>query len=278
MSPTSTAPASQQPDPPKDPPATTLPENIDALLRVGRYLLGYGRHLLDTIRQRATAPNFAAIAANFGTASLPAITARLNRGILRCIALERVLLARAAAGRDIAFTPRDTWQTLQPGPDPADAPAPARPAPAAPLQATDPLPQRPRAARACRPAFRDDPALYMPTVEELERQIRRLPIGRVFLAIALDLAVVPAFCHPELWNALFDIMNWFGGGQAVSQLMREKSRRRAAFEKEQDRNPKATWDWLNLSRDAPRQILGFFIGEPPVNPLDPAAAIATGPP
>ena len=60
--------------------------------------------------------------------------------------------------------------------------------------------------------------------------------------------------------------------------MREKARRREAFANEQDRNPKANWDWLNLTRDALRQVLGFFIGEPPVNPLDPAAAIATAPP
>jgi hypothetical protein len=33
-----------------------------------------------------------------------------------------------------------------------------------------------------------------------------------------------------------------------------------------------------LNLDALRQVLGFFIGEPPVNPFDPAAAIATGPP
>jgi hypothetical protein len=35
---------------------------------------------------------------------------------------------------------------------------------------------------------------------------------------------------------------------------------------------------LRLKRDEIRQALGFFIGEPPVNPLDPTAAPATGPP
>lgn len=271
-----------QPDPPKDPPATTLPANIEGLLQVGRILLGYGRHLVDTIRQRAAAPSFSAIAANFGTANVTTILAHLNRGILRCLALERVLLARAATGRDVPFIERrSTWTTLLPEPDPADAPEPEPPAPAAPAaqpQAAEPLPRRKAVSRTSRPAFWDDPELHMPTLEELERQIRRQPIGRVFLAIALDLAVVPGLCHPGLWSALFDIMNWFGGGNAVDQLMREKSRRRQAFEKEQDHNPKATWDWLNMSRDAVRQVLGFFIGEPPINPLDPAAAIATAPP
>jgi hypothetical protein len=67
-------------------------------------------------------------------------------------------------------------------------------------------------------------------------------------------------------------------GGSVATLMRQKSQRREAFVKQQDRNPDANWDWLNLTRDAARRVLGFFIGEPPVNPLDPAAAIPTGPP
>ncbi len=268
---TPTAVVATPSDPPKDPPTTPLPENIDALLHVTRILIGYGRHLVDTIRQRATAPGFAAIAANFGTANVTTILAHLNRGILRCLALERVLLARAAAGQDIPFTPRRTWQTLEPEPDPADTPT-AQP------QTPEPLPARTRAPRASRPAFWDDPELHRPTREELERQIRRRPMGRVFLAIALDLAVVPGLCHPGLWNTLFDIMNWFGGGHAIDGLMREKTRRRDAFAREQDRLHDPNWDWLNMPRDALRHVLGFFIGEPPINPLDPAAAIATAPP
>jgi len=273
-----TAQTDTPPDPAQDPPATTLPENIDALLHVARILLTYGRHLLDTIRQRAAAPNFNAIAANFGTANLTTILAHLNRGILRCIALERVLLARAAAGEAIPFTPRHTWQTLEPQPDPAVAAEPAPPAPDAQPQAAEPLLTRKHAHRASRPAFWDNPELHMPTVEDLERQIRRLPMGRVFLAIALDLGVVPAICHPALWNALSDIMILFSGGNAVAKLMQEKTRRREAFDKEQDRVRDSNWDWVRMTREALRQVLGFFVGEPPVNPLDPAAAIATAPP
>jgi hypothetical protein len=33
-----------------------------------------------------------------------------------------------------------------------------------------------------------------------------------------------------------------------------------------------------MGRAALREVLGFVIGEPPVNPLDYAAAIATAPP
>jgi hypothetical protein len=259
------------PDPPKDPTAAILPGNIGGLLHVVHILLGYGRHLIDTVRRRSATPNFNALAACFGTANLSTIIAHLNRGILKCLALERILLARAATGRDIDYVERSS-PTMQELLDRMDAP----PEPAA---AARPFPaERKRAPRPSRPAGWNDPELYMPTLEELERQMRRRPIGRIILDISLDLAVVPTLCHPAFWNALFDIMNWFGGGHAVSELMTEKTRRREAFAKEQDRVRGANWDWVNIPRDALRNVLGFFIGEPPVNPLDPAAAIATAPP
>jgi hypothetical protein len=68
-------------------------------------------------------------------------------------------------------------------------------------------------------------------------------------------------------------MHWFGG--SVAALMREKSRRQQAFTQEQDRKPGGNWDWLHMKREAIRQVLGFFIGEPPI---EPDVAIATGPP
>jgi len=253
-------PSASPPDPPQDQCASAIPNNIAVILHAARILLDYGRHLIDTVRHRAAAPDFGAIAACFGTANLVTILAHLNRGILRATALERVLLARAATGRDIEFVERRT-----PAPQPEAAPAEAQP-----------FPTRKRAPRLSRPAGWDDPELFMPTLQELERQVRRRPIGRTIQEICLDLAVVPGFCHSQFWNELFDIMNYFGG--SVGRLMHQKGRRREAFAHEQDRKPDANWDWLNMTRDALRQVLGFFIGEPPVNPLDPAAAIATAPP
>ena len=118
----------------------------------------------------------------------------------------------------------------------------------------------------------------MPTPEELDRQVRRRPIGLTVFDICLDLAVVPGYCYPAFWNELFDIMNYFSGIASIARLMREKSRRRAAFDKEQDNKRGSNWDWVRMSPDAIRQAVGFFVGEPPVNPLDPAAALATAPP
>ena len=243
--------------------ANPAPDNITVLLHAVGVLLTYGRHLIDTLRHRAAAPSFNAIAASFGTGNLTTILAHLNRGILRAQALEHVLRARAASGRDIAFVERRTCA-------PQELPAQA--------EATiEPLPTSKRAPpRHSRPAGWNDPVLFMPTLEELERQARRSPVGRTVLKICLDLAVVPGFCHSAFWNELFEIITCFGSN--VGKIMQEKSRRWRAFDKEQDRNPDANWDWINLTREAARQVLGFFIGEPPVNPLDPAAAIATAPP
>jgi hypothetical protein len=254
------------PDPAQDHPAATAPTHIEILLHAVGILLTYGQHLIDTVRQRAAAPNFSAIAACFGTDNLATILAHLNRGILRATALERVLLARAAAGKDIDIVMRRTR-----APETESAPTGVQPA-----QVTEYLPARKHAPRPSRPAGWNDPELFMPTLEDLERQVRRRPVGRTIFDICLDLAVVPGFCHSGFWNELFEVMTCFGG--SIDKLMREKIRRRKAFSDQQDRNPKATWDWVNMSRQALRQVLGFFIGEPPVNPLDPAAAIATGPP
>src|SRR5579863_6605010 len=117
-----TSSVTSPPDPAQDHPATPLPNNISVLLHAVGILLTYGRHLIETVRHRAAAPNFSAIAANFGTGNLSTIIAHLNRGLLRAAALERVLLARAATGRDIDFVER---RARTPEPQPA-APLPTR--------------------------------------------------------------------------------------------------------------------------------------------------------
>ncbi len=116
----------------------------------------------------------------------------------------------------------------------------------------------------------------MPTLEDLER---RRAIGRTFVDICQDLGVVPGFCTGAFWNQVFDIIQCLGG--SVAALMKEKTRRGEAFAHQPDRNWKSTWDWRDLGRDAIRQVLGFFIGEPPVDPFTPSPEprpAATGPP
>ena len=264
--PTTSGPASP-PDPPPDRPGNTVPGRIAFVLHALGIMLGFGRHLLATVRHRAAAPTFTIIAACFGTSKLSTILAHLNRGILRATALERVLLARAATGRDINFVERRRTRADQPPPTPADAPS------AAPKRKRRPPP----------PPGENDPERHMPTLEELEREVRRRTIGRTIAEICLDLAVVPVFCTSAFWNDLFNLMHYYGG-RGVVTLMEEKHRREQAVIQEQDKKIDSTRDWLQLKPDAIRQILGFFIGEEPVDPFAKSAtpgapaAMATGPP
>jgi hypothetical protein len=261
-------------EPQPDRPGRTIPARIAALLHTVRILLGYGRRLAETAERRSASPDFNAVAACFGTSRLYAIIAHLQRGILRATALERVLLARAARGRDIQFVaPRES--ATAPPAAPADPPASVQPAeaPAA----------RKATARPSRPAGWHDPELFMPTLEELEAQVRRRPLGRTLVDICLDLAVVPGFCTGPFWNELFDSIRLHGG--SIGTLMQEKLRRQEAFCQEQDRKPGSNWDWQEMGREALRRVLGCFIGEaaddlfdPGSEPCAPAAAMATGPP
>jgi hypothetical protein len=249
----------------------TMPVRIAALLHTVGIMLGFGRHLAETARHRSASADFNPIAACFGTGRLYAILAHLQRGILRATALQNVLLARAARGRDIRFVePREQA-----------AAAPAEP-PAAEQTAEAQVGRKP-VPRPSRPAGWNDPELFMPTLEELEAQVRRRPLGRTLVEICLDLAVVPGFCAGPFWSALFDSIRLYGGNVGI--LMQEKTRREKAFSKEQDRTPGSDWDWVRMGRDALRRVLGFFIGEGADDTVDPAAelsaavaAVATGPP
>jgi hypothetical protein len=241
-----------------------MPERIATLLHVISVLLRHGRHLAETLKDRAAAPGFTCIAACFGTASLPVILAHLHRGILRAVALERVLLARAASGRDLnSVAPRIRTTTRPPAS--ADQ-SPESKAASPPPQI--PVPRPTRSLLGC-----DHPAdFHTPTLEQLEAQVRRRLIGRTIVDICLDLAVVPGFCTGAFWNELFDLTRCYGG--SIASMVQERWRREQAFHREQDTHPTHERLWLDQRREAIRLTLGFFIGEEPVAP----AALATGPP
>ena len=272
-----TSPCPASPDDPhsdrpgKIVPARTMPARIAALLHTVRIMLGFGRNLAETAKQRSASHDFNAIAACFGTGRLFAIMAHLQRGILRATALENVLLARAARGRDIGLG----------APRKLAAAAPAVPADP-PVEQSVEAPVVRKEPRPTRPVGWNDPELFMPTLEEMEAQARRRPYGRTLVAICLDLAVAPGFCTGPFWNVLFDSIRLRGGSIAV--LMVEKCRREEAFAKEQDRKIGSNWDWQELTKDAMRLVLGRFIGEAADDALDPlpelrglAAAMRTCP-
>ena len=299
MNPDAPDPAGEptQTDPPKDRCGRTLPERIAGVLRAVRTLLGYGRHMVETVKHRAEAPNFPGVAICFGTSRVAFITAHLQRGILRAMALQHVLLARAERGRDIEIVER-RGRTPEPPPAPAVPAADAagdaqadpsgdpRAEPAADHAEQSPAAQQAAArkpARVSRPAGWDDPELFMPTLQELIAQVRRRPIGRSIVDICLDLAVMPGICAGPFWNDLHMLIHFLGGN--LPTLIQERMRRERAFEQEQDRRPTTTWKWWNLTREETRAVLGFFVGEEPVDPFRPSPlpgalipAVATGPP
>ena len=231
-----------------------MPEGIADVLIIVRILLGYGFHLAKTLEHRAVARGFATVAQFFGTARVAAIRWRLARGLLRAMALERVLLARAARGRDLV--------RLQPR---QYAP---RPAPAVPANAMA-EPERPMPAPVRRPdpdeAFDPD---TLPTIEQLQAEIRRRPIGRALADICSDLGVSPSLCDGNLWFAITCALMWYRGN--LPRLMKEFRRREVHFcNTEADRNP--ALGWPEPTRDGIRRVLGFFIGEAPVVPFPLAA-------
>ena len=234
-----------------------VPEGIAAVLVLVRILLEYGRHLAETLEHRAAARSFSVIAQYFGTARVPTILARLARGILRATALERVLLARAARGRDlVVFEPR--WRGER-----------ATPQPAAEQQ-----PPKPRPARPELPEF--------PTLEQLEADIRRRPIGHAMADICRDLGISPSLCNGRFWTALYCAIAWYRGNFA--KYYKEIRSREADFAAALDRDRTLAFDWPERTGDGIRRVLGFFIGEEPVNPFPPPVppglpqAVATGPP
>ena len=258
---------SPPPDPPQDRPRKPVPQNIADVLTILQILLVYGRHLAATLEYRAAARGFSVIAQFFGTARLPVILARLSRGILRVMALQRVLLARAARGRDLVFLERRTYAAREPQP----------PLPHPPAAGAEPRPPRPAPLR--RPATDEppDPA-NLPTLEQLEAEIRRRPIGQTIADICRDLAISPSLCERTFWIALFETITWYRGN--LPKLILDFRRREVAFVPEWDRDPN-----LGLpekSGDGIRRMLGFFIGEPPVTPFwvpaPPGLGAATGPP
>ncbi|HTW71311.1 MAG TPA: hypothetical protein VME47_15600, partial [Acetobacteraceae bacterium] len=83
-----------------------------------------------------------------------------------------------------------------------------------------------------------------------------------------DLGIAPALCQAAFWNELFMTMMQYDGSPAIYDLRRW--RREQQFEQEQERSPTLDLTWPPIRPGGGRshivQVLGFFIGEPPVEP------------
>jgi hypothetical protein len=227
-----TAPQSASTEPPASPQgsrsSTVMPTCIAAILNVVRTLLGYGKHLDRILPDQTTHSGFPAIAIGFGTHDLRRILAHVQRGILRAMMLQQYLLARAAQGRDI---------------EPTERPVPAEQADIEGLE----MKLRPPSQSRAKPKkiHSDDPLNFsMPTLQELESQVRRRSIGRTIAEICMDLGVTPSSSEGAFWNEFFLILTEFGGKFADFSEVRE--RRKTSFQKERDkRQNTGNFDWCD---------------------------------
>ena len=262
-----TAGLSPPPDPPKDRRGEAVPEGIAAVLTVLRILLAYGNHLLATLELRAFQRSFATIAQCFGTARLPVIIARLTRGIRRAMALQRVLLARAASGNDLVPEPPASYR---PSRERSSAAANGRP-----RNTSDP---------AVRPDPEEQPDLdTIPTIAQLEAEIRDQSVGQVIADICRDLGVSPFRCEQRFAAALHDAITRYGGNHLdlCGDMLNRKIDLLAELERIRD--PDLDWP-KNDDPDTVRRVVGFFVGEEPVCPFPAAVspgsveAVAAAPP
>jgi hypothetical protein len=179
------------------------PSRSGLLLCLVRKLIGYGRELATTIRQR-TAINPDHTRDRFGTTDLALIIRSIARGLHLANALEARVLQRAAfldkAPRPRGTRPRTTPR-LTPPAEPADAP----------------LARVPEV----------DPGISLPTPESiaagyatgldpwhatgLDPVVRRRPIGAVLADICRDFGILPS--HP-LWREVQRAIIQHGGSFA----------------------------------------------------------------
>ena len=241
-----------------------VPVMVARILDLVQYFMVYGRHLADTLERRAQHRNFCCIAQFFGTANLAVIAARITRGLLRCQALEQVLLARAKRGRELVHH------------NPLEAKP--RPVKTAVVQPKEKLTRFYYLGRPD-PNAPPDPD-NMPTLEELVREVRRLPIGRTISEICRDLAISPSLCNDAMWDTVFEAIWWYRG--KLAHLILELRRREVTYADEADRD--RNLGWPEDDNEVMHQSLGFWIGEMPVMPpllqaeSGSVAAEATGPP
>ncbi|HUB12285.1 MAG TPA: hypothetical protein VMB34_10030 [Acetobacteraceae bacterium] len=297
-----------RPGPGTDRHSAAMPARIAEVLPVVQILADYGRHLLDTMEHRALWRGFATIAQFFGTAAVPVMLAHIQRGIMRAVALERVLRARAARGRDLVPRPPPgyCWRTVS-GEDPPEEPSEQAAAPMAGAQpassTADAGPAAAEFASAASAAASADAASAasaaassaasaaassppatpvaptrqprrpgipdalltldnLPSMARLMIEVRHRPIGRTLVEICRDLGVAPILCTGPFWDRLLAAIQFYRG--SLGNVMLEMLRREKRFAKEQWQHPNAGLPAETL--DGVRRVLGFLIGERPVDP------------
>jgi hypothetical protein len=256
------------PDPAKDQAGKPVPERIAAALSIVAVLAEYGRHLAETVEHRAIWRSFATIAQFFGTAALPVTLAHIQRGIMRALALQHMLLRRAARGRDLRILARRKCASraateAAPPADPAAAEAPAPQQPEAP-------PEEQPAARPARRTGPEEPLTLetLPSMAQVEAEVRRRPVGQTIVDICRDLGISPSLCEGTFWDHVFMAIHCYRG--SFNNIVLVLNKRAKLFDKEHWKHPNLAL--AEETREGIRRVLGFLTGEKPVDPFRPMPA------
>ena len=150
----------------------------------------------------------------------------------------------------------------------------------------EPQPSRPAPIRRRNRDEAPDPA-NLPTLAQLQAEIRRWGIGQAIADICRDLGVSFCLCDWRFAVPLGNVITWYGADQG--RLVLDFHRREAALDPELDGTPPLRLP--EQTREATRRMLGFLIGDrwpvrpswvpaPPRVPTPPAlcAPAATRPP
>ena len=100
---------------------------------------------------------------------------------------------------------------------------------------------------------------------QVEAEARRRPVGQSIVAICGDFGISPSLCEGAFWNRVFMAIHHYRG--RVSNVVLEMQRREKQFDKDHWKHPDLPLP--EQTRAGIRRVLGFRIGEPPVDPFRP---------
>jgi len=109
----------------------------------------------------------------------------------------------------------------------------------------------------------DDPLHFrMPTLKELECQVRRRSVICTIADICLNLGIAPGICDGGFWNEIYQTLLHFAGNS--EDIFSAQTNRRKSFGKEREKRP-GSWalDRRDRPEDAICQLLRFVRGESP---------------
>ena len=178
---------------------------LNALVCLVFNLVEHGRDLAFTFRDHVREPGFGLTGRLFGTTDIYVIGTCMRRGVMRSVALYKVLWERSDRDPRVRFPPLRRDRTP---PNQGDATA----KPKTPVKDTRPK------------WWQTRDLAYLPTEAEVADEARRRPAGAIVADICLDFGMTPENAG-ALWDQLLAPIARFGG--SLKRFTAEVDRRNA---------------------------------------------------